>query len=397
MSFLKIHHLSLEYPLMKKKKRWPRLWCHRSTDPQPTSKVALKNVSLEIPSGELACLLGPNGGGKTSLLRSIAGFERPTQGSITLQGEVIFRSASPAIFQPSEHRRVGMVFQNLALFPHLKVRDNITFGISKLPTAEKTKRLHELLELFEIKDVQHCYGFELSGGLRQRVALARALAPQPRLLLLDEPFSNLDLEISLALSRKLRTILADRGITALMVSHNRSQAFELAHSVAIMVQGEILQHSTPADIYAHPHDYRVAAFLGESSFVKCTAVDDGFITPFGRISQEHVYDLRRNPIKSQARMGLRSESLQLVKPSGSYGKNSRHNNTEQSTAGESFAHQHQGLDFKILKETFQGYYKIIRAQIPTGEIVELRLPSDTHHDLSQYRICLKNTKVCIYE
>ena len=388
MSFLQIKNLGLNYPESKNRPS--------SKSPTEKHKAALKDISLEVPAGSFLGLLGPNGSGKTSLLRTIAGFERPHQGSITIDGETVFRknTLDPGVWKNPEQRHVGMVFQNLALFPHLKVQNNITFGLSSLPKKKKHQRLEELLDLLELRSVRECYGFELSGGLRQRVAIARALAPRPKLLLLDEPFSSLDLEISLSLSRKLKSILKDLGITAIMVSHNRSQALELAEHIAIMVEGEILEQGSPCRLYAQPKDYRVAAFLGESYFINCTSMDDGFMTPFGKIPHTHVYDLRSNRRDSQAKMGLKAESLTLVKcdersheslpPSSSLATI----DPQQSLA--------RCLEFKILGETFQGYYKLIRAKIFTGEILEFRLPSDHHYDLSQYRISLRNTKFCIY-
>ncbi len=209
-------------------------------------QAVVRELSFDLAQGEIACLLGASGCGKTTMLRLIAGFEAPSAGSIRLNGVTI---AGERINMPAEARRIGMVFQDYALFPHLSIADNIGFGLIGL--ANRGGR----------------YPHELSGGQQQRVALARALAPQPHLLLLDEPFSNLDVELRERLSLEIREILKRAGMAAILVTHDQNEAFVMADMVGIMREGRIEQWDTPYNLYHRPATRHVADFIGQGVFL----------------------------------------------------------------------------------------------------------------------------------
>ena len=228
------------------------------------SHVVVRELCFGLDAGEIGCLLGASGCGKTTVLRLIAGFETPDNGAIRLEGEVI---ASPACHLPPEKRRIGMVFQDYALFPHLTVAANIGFGMRGAGAAEKRQRADTLLDLVGLAGRGAKYPHELSGGQQQRVALARALAPRPRLLLLDEPFSNLDVELRERLSLEVRAILKATGTTAILVTHDQHEAFVVADAVGIMHDGRIEQWAAPYDLYHRPATRYVADFVGQGVFL----------------------------------------------------------------------------------------------------------------------------------
>jgi iron(III) transport system ATP-binding protein len=207
--------------------------------------VALKNASLAVEEGALLALLGPSGCGKTTLLRLIAGFETPDAGEIWLRDKLI---ASAERAMPPEKRRVSMVFQDFALFPHLNVAANVAFGLPK--GSDRSARVSELLSMVRLSGYESRMPHELSGGQQQRVALARALAPRPELLLMDEPFSNLDPAVRADVRREVRQLIRDVGITAIIVTHDQEEALSLAGEVALMMDGEVLQVGAPAEMPA---------------------------------------------------------------------------------------------------------------------------------------------------
>ncbi len=219
----------------------------------------LETVSLTLEEGRIGCLIGPSGCGKTSLLRLIAGFLTPSAGRVALHGDTV---AGAGRWVTPEARRVGMVFQDIALFPHLDVAANIAFGLHGQPAARQRQRVEELLALVGLPGLGGRYPHQLSGGQQQRVALARALAPRPRLLLLDEPFSALDAELREQISRDVRHILRREGITALFVTHDQNEAFALADQVGVMSEGRLLQWDTPYRVYHRPAHRFVADFIG---------------------------------------------------------------------------------------------------------------------------------------
>ena len=234
------------------------------------ARPVLENLSLSLNTGLIGCLLGPSGCGKTTVLRCIAGFEPLTHGEVVLHGEVMSR---PGLTVPAERRRIGMVFQDYALFPHLTVERNIAFGLRGVSEAARAARVAELLETIGLQPVATRYPQELSGGQQQRVALARALAPRPELLLLDEPFSNLDVEMRERLSLEVRDILKQQKATAILVTHDQHEAFNIADEIGLMANGRIEQWDTPYRLYHEPATRFVADFIGQGVLLPGTVLD----------------------------------------------------------------------------------------------------------------------------
>ena len=227
-------------------------------------QVVIHDLSLALQKGDIGCLLGPSGCGKTTALRCIAGFEPVSAGEILLNGVCV--SSADFLVLP-EQRRIGMVFQDYALFPHLDVAANIGFGLHRLTRVQCERRVDELLQVVQLTNVSKKYPHELSGGQQQRVALARALAPKPELMLLDEPFSNLDVSLRERLSMEVREILKDQGITAILVTHDQAEAFAIADEIGVMHQGEIQQWDTAFNLYHRPVNRFVANFVGQGVFL----------------------------------------------------------------------------------------------------------------------------------
>ncbi|MDA1118749.1 MAG: ABC transporter ATP-binding protein [Proteobacteria bacterium] len=221
-------------------------------------------LDFSVPHGAIGCLLGPSGCGKTTVLRCIAGFESVRAGRIVLNGALV---SGPGITVPPEHRHVGMVFQDYALFPHLPVEKNIAFGLHRAPSAQRAARTRELAELAGLADVLDKFPHELSGGQQQRVALARALAPRPELLLLDEPFSNLDVDLRERLSLEVREIIKASGATAVLVTHDQHEAFAMADEIGVMRAGRIEQWDSAYNLYHQPANRFVADFVGQGVFL----------------------------------------------------------------------------------------------------------------------------------
>ncbi|MCM8596326.1 ABC transporter ATP-binding protein [Accumulibacter sp.] len=235
------------------------------------SHTVVDGVSFGVDSGTIACLLGPSGCGKTTLLRCIAGFEDLAGGEIRLQGR---RVSSPGRRLPPERRQIGMVFQDYALFPHLSVEANVGFGLAGLSGDERRRRVGDLLQTVGLSGQGQRYPHELSGGQQQRVALARALAPRPQLILLDEPFSNLDVDLRERLSLEVREILRSQGITAVLVTHDQHEAFAMADEVGVMAGGTIQQWDTPYRVYHEPANRFVADFVGQGVFLPGVVLDE---------------------------------------------------------------------------------------------------------------------------
>jgi len=232
------------------------------------SQLVLEDVGFRLHPGEIGCILGPSGCGKSTLLRTIAGFHPLSAGEIRLAGELI---SSRSHFVPPEKRQIGMVFQDYALFPHLTVLDNVRFGLSR--SGNTLARALELLELVGLADLARRYPHELSGGQQQRIALARALAPKPRLILMDEPFSNLDVSLRKRLSLDVRDILKQAGTSAILVTHDQQEAFAMSDHIGVIQQGRLLQWDTATNLYQAPQNRFVAQFVGNGTFLPATALN----------------------------------------------------------------------------------------------------------------------------
>lgn len=239
---------------------------------------AVDHVSLALEKGEILALLGPSGCGKTTTLRLIAGFVRPDAGVVEIGGKVM---ADGHTFVPPEQRGVGVVFQEYTLFPHLTVEGNILFGLRKLSAQGRVQRLREMLEMVGLTSLARRYPHELSGGQQQRVALARALAPRPAVLLLDEPFSNLDANLRTYMLHEVYTILRESGTTAVFVTHDHEEAFMVADRVGVLNRGRLEQLSRPEEIYHLPATHFVARFVGKANFLPGRVVGAGIDTDIG--------------------------------------------------------------------------------------------------------------------
>jgi iron(III) transport system ATP-binding protein len=251
----------------------------------------LNEFSLALALGQIGCILGPSGCGKTTALRCIAGFERIAAGRISINGEAMSRAGYVV---PPERRRIGMVFQDYALFPHLTVADNVGFGLRLLDGANRARRIAEQLEIVGMERAARRFPHELSGGQQQRVALARALAPRPELLLLDEPFSNLDVDLRQRLGLEVRDILKRQNMTAILVTHDQHDAFALADEIGIMREERIEQWGTAYDLYHRPATRFVADFVGQGAFLPGVTLDDGRIElELGVFQASTPHDWRR--------------------------------------------------------------------------------------------------------
>lgn len=241
---------------------------------------AVKRCNLTVAAGEILALLGPSGSGKTTLLRLIAGFEKPDEGWIAIADRTVVDVVRSTWVAP-EHRGVGMVFQDYALFPHLTVAQNVQFGLRGVSRTERQRRLEELLALTELRACAERYPHELSGGQQQRVALARALAPRPRVVLLDEPFNGLDPELRPQMRREVARILRHLGTAAILVTHDQEEALGIADQVAVIREGALEQIGTPEDIYYNPATPFVAGFVGHADFVPGVVSDGQILTEIG--------------------------------------------------------------------------------------------------------------------
>ena len=306
----------------------------------------VQSLNLHLNAGDIGCLLGSSGCGKTTTLRAIAGFEPVHEGEIVLAGEVISR---PGFTLAPEKRRIGMVFQDYALFPHLTVADNIAFGIRNHPRL--TQVVEEMLELVNLGALGKRHPHELSGGQQQRVALARALAPEPQLLLLDEPFSNLDGELRRRLSHEVRDILKTRGTSAILVTHDQEEAFAVSDHVGVFKEGRLEQWDTPYNLYHQPATPYVASFVGQGYFIHGHLID-------GESAQTELGMLRL----SRYDAGIAETLVNvLLRPDDiAYAPDSP-------------------LKANVTSKTFQGATTLYRLRLPSGVQLEASFPS--HADL----------------
>lgn len=263
--------------------------------------LAVDSLDLDIVPGEILCLLGPSGCGKTTLLRLISGFERPDAGSVTVAGKVV---AGPDAWVRPERRRIGFVFQDFALFPHLNVLDNVAFGL-KGDRGSRRSHAAEVLALVGLTVFQSRYPHQLSGGQQQRVALARALATEPHILLLDEPFSNLDASLRGATRHEVRSILKRTGTTAVMVTHDQEEALSFADRLAVMRDGQLEQVGDPERVYYTPRTAFVANFLGRTNLLRGVARGAVVETALGQVRLSR-------PAEGPVVVSLRPEHLSIA-------------------------------------------------------------------------------------
>lgn len=301
----------------------------------------VQELNLHLNAGDIGCLLGSSGCGKTTTLRAIAGFEPIHAGEITLAGEVISR---PGWTLAPEKRRIGMVFQDYALFPHLSVAENIAFGIRNHPRLDQV--VAELLELVNLGALGKRYPHELSGGQQQRVALARALAPEPQLLLLDEPFSNLDGELRRRLSHEVRDILKARGTSAILVTHDQEEAFAVSDHVGVFKEGRLEQWDTPYNLYHEPRTPFVASFIGQGYFIRGQMIDPESVrTELGVLRGNRAYP---GVSGSAVDVLLRPDDIVYAPQSD--------------------------LKARVIGRTFQGASTLYRLQLSTGSQLEAISP-----------------------
>jgi iron(III) transport system ATP-binding protein len=310
-------------------------------------KVVLSGLSFRLPAGSIGCLLGPSGCGKTTALRCVAGFEDVADGRILANGQVLSR---PGETVAPERRGMGMVFQDYALFPHLNVADNVAFGLKGLSAAERRRRADEVLEVVGLAAQGGVYPDELSGGQQQRVALARALAPRPGLLLLDEPFSSLDVGMRVRLGSEIRDILKQLGITALLVTHDQAEAFAVADEIGVMRDGRLEQWDSAYNLYHRPASRFVAEFVGEGSFIP------GQVETDGRVSVE----LGRLDAPEGNGLAPGDEVEVLLRPDDVV-----HEDGSQT-------------DALVLRKAFRGASILYTLGLPSGQRVLALVPS--HHD-----------------
>ncbi len=278
---------------------------------QSQATPAINQVSLQLRQGELLALLGPSGCGKTTLLRTIAGFETPESGWIELAQQPVCGQGTPI---PPERRDVGIVFQDYALFPHLSVIDNVSFGLKhlsrhrRLPNKQIFSLAQAAISLVGLAGFEQRYPHELSGGQQQRVALARALAPRPSLVLLDEPFSNLDVQVRLYLRQEVRNILKGVGASGIFVTHDQQEALAIADRVAVMKAGRIEQLGSPEEIYGQPASQFIAAFVTQANFIEAQRSVEGWQTALGVVDESMV----QSTDAIAGSLMLRQEELQLT-------------------------------------------------------------------------------------
>ncbi|MCS7061772.1 MAG: ABC transporter ATP-binding protein [Anaerolineae bacterium] len=305
--------------------------------------VALRSVSLRVQRGRLLALLGPSGCGKTTLLRLIAGLETPDQGEIWLERRPV---AGPSAWVAPEQRRIGMVFQDYALFPHLTVRENIRFALLSGSPAEKERRVNEMLTLVGLVGKAERYPHQLSGGEQQRVALARALAPAPAVVLLDEPFSNLDAALRKDMREEVRRILTAAQATTVFVTHDQEEALSIADCVAVMNQGAILQVGAPQDIYHRPARREIAEFVGEANFLPAVAEGEFATCALGSLRLAW-------PANGAVELMVRPESIAL---------------TPNQTAGHA----------RVERVAFFGHDQLVWLCLPGGPALMARTLPDVH-------------------
>lgn len=305
--------------------------------------AGVTGVTFDLIQGEIAALLGPSGCGKTTTLRLIAGFEQLDAGEIEIQQRIV---AGPGLHLPPEQRHVGMVFQDYALFPHLTVEENVRFGLQNYAN-HKGRRVAAVLDLVGLNGFGRRFPHELSGGQQQRVALARALAPEPHLILMDEPFSNLDASLRTRVRAEIRAILREEGATAIFVTHDQEEALSLVDKVVVMMDGAVQQVATPIDLYYKPATKEVASFVGEANFLPGRGRGFEVDTELGTFQCI-------NPAKGKVEVMIRPESISLCP-------------TEKEAAG------------KVCDSLFFGHDQLVTVHLDSGTTVKSRIVGGLHH------------------
>ena len=314
------------------------------------SPPVVEALSFHVNRGEIISLLGPSGCGKTTVLRAVAGFEPIQSGMIQIAGKPVSLANQTV---PPEARAIGMVFQDYALFPHLTVTDNIAFGLGKRKARERIATTQRMLSAIGLEGLGERFPHELSGGQQQRIALARALAPHPTLLLMDEPFSNLDVELRERLSSEVRDILKAEGITGILVTHDQHEAFAVSDKVGVLRDGKILQWDTPFNLYHEPADRFIADFVGQGVFIKgMLTTPDSFRTEIGELQGNRAYS---DPIGTCVEILLRPDDI-VPDPEGP-------------------------ISAVVAEKAFKGAETLYTLKLDTGATVLSLFPSHRDYDL----------------
>ncbi|MFN6970894.1 MAG: ABC transporter ATP-binding protein [Rheinheimera sp.] len=312
----------------------------------------VKAISLSLQRGDIGCLLGPSGSGKTSVLRAIAGFAAISQGEVRVDGESL---SVPGHQQSAERRQIGVVFQDYALFPHLTVAENICFGLWRQPKPQQQQKLQQLLRLVGLSGMAERFIHQLSGGQQQRVALARALAPEPRLILLDEPFSGLDADLRDSLARDIRNILKQLNITAVMVTHDQHEAFAMADWIGVMAHGTLQQWGTPYQLYHQPVNRFVADFIGQGTMIR------GEVLAAGEIN---------------TCLGVFRQTQDCGFPSGTM--------VDLLVRPDDILHDDDSpLRAKVVHRAFRGAHMLYQLQVGDNELISCLAPSHHQHQLGE--------------
>jgi len=314
--------------------------------------IAVKNLNLDLMTGEIGCLLGSSGCGKSTVLRAICGFEPLKSGEIFLRNKLV---SSTSMIVPPGERRIGMVFQDFALFPHLNALENVSFGLQHLPKQQRAAVAMDWLKKVSLSDKAKAYPHELSGGQQQRVSLARAMAPEPDVILLDEPFSSLDIELRERLACEMRDILKANHISALLVTHDQTEAFAIADKVGVMTNGKILQWDAPYDLYHKPATRYVADFIGRGVFVKGRVLAENRVKiEIGEIPLDQGHNIE---IGKEIDVLIRADDIQ-------------HDD-------------HSPMQAEVVAKTFRGADFLYTLKLQSGVEVLALVPSHHNHEVGE--------------